>query len=84
MASSRQGPLISSLIVLVGVVLGYLYAGAQDPAAAVPTQPVLGPVDALKGAKVDTQFLQSDAFKTLRVYGELPVVPERGARNDPF
>jgi hypothetical protein len=84
MASSKQSPLISLLIVLVGVVLGYLYAGSQDPLLAVPAQPVLAPVDSLKGARVDTQFLSSDAFKSLRVYGELPVVPERGSRNDPF
>jgi hypothetical protein len=72
---------------LVGLVLGYVYASSSDPAAAVPAlEADLGTatVQALKGARIDTTLLKDDTFTSLRVFGSLPVKAEAGGKNNPF
>jgi hypothetical protein len=72
---------------LLGLVLGYLYAGASDPADAVPAlDPRFGlsSLQALQGARIDGALLEHEALTSLRVFGSLPVTPEAGGKSDPF
>lgn len=75
------------LIMVLGLVLGFLYNSQTDPASEVVPVPANLQLTSLKGLenlRIDYAALQSEAFKTLRVYGELPVRPEAGGKTNPF
>jgi hypothetical protein len=87
MAPIKQSPLILYLVMLLGLVLGFLYNSQSDPAASVPAVPAnlqLTTLRGLDGLKVDYTVLESDQFEQLRVFGELPVDPDGGGKENPF
>ena len=87
MAANQQSKLIIYLIMMLGLVLGYLYSTSSDPVAAVPTLDgkfQLTALQALKGAKIDKAIISSEAFTSLRVFGSLPVEPVTGGKTNPF
>ncbi len=87
MASAKQSPLILYLVMLLGLVLGYLYNSQSDPAAAVPGVPAnlqLTSLKGLDGLKIDYTVLESDQFQQLRVFGQIPVQVGSGGKENPF
>lgn len=87
MASGKQSGLILYLIMMLGLVLGFLYNNQTDPAASVPPIPnnfQLTSLKGLDGLKIDYTALESDQFKQLRVFGSLPVQPDTGGKTNPF
>jgi hypothetical protein len=87
MAQPQQSKLLLYLIMMLGLVLGYLYVGMDDPALAVPAllpELQVASVQSLQSAKVDDSILSSDGFKSLKVFGSLPVPTDAGGKSDPF
>jgi hypothetical protein len=87
MPSFKESPILLYLIVLLGVVLGYLYNSQANPAASVPPVPVkvqLTTLQPLANLKIDYSLLTSTQFQQLQVFGELPVRPQSGGRGNPF
>lgn len=83
----QQSKLLLYLIMLLGLVMGYLYSSQSDPAAVVPVLDVrlqLTSLVGLKTANIDTSILTNPAFSSLRVFGQLPVQPSGGGRDNPF
>jgi len=87
MVTAKQSPMLLYLIMLLGLVLGFLYNSQTDPASEVTPVPANLQLTSLKGLeslRIDYAALQSEAFKSLRVYGELPVQPAAGGKTNPF
>ena len=87
MASFKQSPTLLYLIILLGLVLGYLYNSQSDPAASVPAVPAQDQLTTLQpfsNLNIDYSLLTSTQFKQLQVFGELPVQPQTGGRSNPF
>lgn len=83
----QQSKLLLYLIMLLGLVMGYLYNSQTDPAAVVPVLNArlqLAPLAGLKNASIDDSILKDPAFSSLRVFGQLPVQPVGGGRDNPF
>jgi hypothetical protein len=83
----RQSPLVLYLIMILGFVMGFLYNSQTDPAADITPVDSRWQLSSLKGLdtlRVDYSVLQSAQFKALQVFGQLPVVPTGGGKNDPF
>lgn len=83
----KQSKLLLYLIMLLGLVMGYFYSNQGDPAAAVPVLDArlqLTSLVGLKNASIDTSILTNPAFSSLRVFGQLPVQPSGGGRDNPF
>lgn len=86
-SSFKQSPTLLYLIILLGVVLGYLYNSQTDPTASVPTVPPKDQLTTLQpftNLKIDYSLLTSNQFQQLKIFGELPVQPQAGGRSDPF
>lgn len=87
MAHSGQNKLLLYLIMLLGLVFGYVYAGSADPSSAVPplkNEYGMSTVQPLKEASIDKALIENDVFESLRVFGSLPVKPEAGGKDNPF
>jgi hypothetical protein len=87
MASVKQSPLLFYLIMLLGLVAGFLYNMQSDPAASVPPVPAALQLTSLRGLenlRIDYALLESEQFRQLQVYGELPVQTGTGGKDDPF
>jgi hypothetical protein len=87
MASPRQSQALYYLIMLLGLVGGFLYNSQRDPAADVTPVPPALQITSLRGLetlRIDYAVLESDQFRQLQVYGELPVDPGTGGKDDPF
>jgi hypothetical protein len=83
----KQSPLLLYLIMVLGLVLGFLYNSQTDPAAEVTPVPIdlqLTTLQSLDGLKIDYALLESEQFRQLRVFGQLPVDPNGGGKEDPF
>lgn len=75
------------LIMLLGVVFGFVYTSQSDPAAsvlAVPARFQLSTLRGLENLKIDYSLLTSDQFKQLRVFGSLLVQPQGNGTSNPF
>jgi hypothetical protein len=87
MATTQQSKLLVYLIMVLGLVLGFLYSTGSDPTAAVPPLEVgfqLSSMQSLQGARIDNSILTQAAFTSLRVFGSLPVEPGSGGKSNPF
>ncbi|HTP56813.1 MAG TPA: hypothetical protein VMJ72_00850 [Candidatus Paceibacterota bacterium] len=85
--SFKQSPVLLYLIILLGFVLGFLYTSQTDPTASVPVVPARDQLTTLQGLanlKIDYSLLTSSQFQQLQVFGELPVQPQGGGKDDPF
>lgn len=75
------------LIILLGFVVGFLYNSQSDPTASVPQVDARYQLTSLRGldrAHVDSAIMQTEQFKELRVFGQLPVRPTAGGKDNPF
>jgi len=87
MAGSRQSSLILYLIMVFGFALGWLYVGQSDQSALAPQVPAALQLTTLKqvqNLKIDFSILSDPQFRALRAYGELPVQPGAGGKENPF
>lgn len=87
MPSFKQSPTLLYLIILLGIVVGYLYNSQTDPSASVPPVPAKDQLTSLQpftNLKIDYSLLTSDQFRQLRIFGELPVQAQAGGKSDPF
>ncbi|HUO75714.1 MAG TPA: hypothetical protein VMU12_02250 [Candidatus Paceibacterota bacterium] len=87
MASFKQSPTLLYLIIVLGVVLGYLYNSQTNPADSVPPVPTKDQLTTLQpftNLNIDYSLLTSNQFQQLQVFGELPVQPQAGGRSNPF
>jgi hypothetical protein len=87
MAQSQQSKLLLYLIMMLGIVLGYLYSSSSDPTLSVPGLPPelqLSSLQPLEGARIDEAILSSEAFRSLKVFGSLPVLPTASGKENPF
>ncbi len=87
MTQLRESKLLVYLIIALGLVLGFLYGNSLDPAVNTPQLdgkylPVT--LQALRSARIDESLLSSEVFKSLRIFGSLPVVPATGGTTNPF
>lgn len=83
----QQSKLLLYLIILLGLVMGFLYSNQNDPTASVPTLDArlqLSTLAGLKNVKIDDSILTSAAFTSLKVFGQLPVQPSGSGRDNPF
>ncbi len=83
----KQSPLIPLVIMLAGCALGFVYANGLDPQAVVPPIPAAFELASLRGLDtlhIDYSVLANEQFKSLRVFGQLPVQPQSGGNSDPF
>lgn len=83
----QQGKLIVYLIMILGLVLGFLYTSGSDPTASVPALDLDLQVAALQGlqdAHIDDTIRTADTFTSLQVFGSLPVQTTAGGKSDPF
>lgn len=87
MASTSQTRLILYLIVLLGLVGGFLYNGQFDPRDVVPPIPEeidLVGLNAFGSLKVNYTVLQNEGYQNLRIFGELPVPTTAPGKANPF
>lgn len=87
MPTAKENKLLVYLIILLGLVMGFLYSNGSDPTADVPPLDIklqTGSLQGLRGARIDDSILTSEAFKALRVFGSLPVEAGTGGKNNPF
>lgn len=82
-----QSKLLLYLIMLLGLVMGYLSNSQSDPTTVVPvldSRLQLTSLAALKSVSIDDSILKDAGFSSLRVFGELPVRSSGGGRDNPF
>jgi len=87
MATAQQSKLLLYLIMLLGLVMGFLYTSGSDPAANVPILELelqTAAMQSLRDVRIDESILTTEAFTALRVFGSLPVQPAAGGSTDPF
>lgn len=84
---SSQSSIIIYPIILIGFVAGFLYNSNLDPAARVPVidqKFQLASMQGLKNIVINDAILQSEQFKSLKVFGQMPVQTTSGGKNNPF
>lgn len=75
------------MVMLLGLLMGFLYSTSNDPAANVPLLDVkyqTTSLQSLRAAKIDEAIINSETFKSLRIFGSLPVIPAAGVKSNPF
>lgn len=91
--SSQNGSenLYVVLIIIFGVVLGYIFYSSQlfSIEVSAPASEVTRPDDAETVTKLESVFLDFSIFdnvifKELKIFGEIPVTPGITGKNDPF
>ncbi|HZZ99210.1 MAG TPA: hypothetical protein VFK07_00675 [Candidatus Paceibacterota bacterium] len=89
MATNKQNIfLYAALLVIVGLVAGYLgYQQFSKPAeAAVPPPPVSNKdtLQSFQNLKINFSLFDSAAYKSLQIFGEMPVNPGSTGKKDIF
>lgn len=81
----RSNLMITILVAVIGMAAGYFVYQSMGAYAVTPA-PAAGAeaFTQLKGLTTDFSVLQDDRFRTLQVFGELPVNPGIGGKNDLF
>jgi hypothetical protein len=75
------------LIILLGLVAGYLYQSQIDPSADVPPVELKLQASSMQGLEdltIDFSILSDPRISSLRVFGELPVRPSGEGTDNPF
>ncbi len=87
MITQRQDKLLVYLIMILGLLLGFLYSNGSDPMQNVPVLDLklqTNALQSLRSISIDTKVLENSVFKSLRVFGSLPVQPTIGGTSNPF
>ena len=87
MATASQSKLILYLIILLGLVGGFLYSNQFDPTEKVLPQPDginAADLNAFGSLKVNYTVLQNEGYQELRIFGELPVPTTAPGKSNPF
>lgn len=86
-ASNRQTKLIILLIIFLGFVAGYIYysrfTGSSTDIAPLADDSK-DTLRQFKDLRFDFQVFNSPSLKTLKVFGEAPVIPDKTGRINPF
>ncbi len=82
----NQSRIISLLIILVGLVGGYVYYSNSysEELFPLPVNIQKSTLQLFKEMVIDFSILDDSVFRSLRVYGELPVTPGVSGKSDPF
>lgn len=87
MANQSQTKLILYLIILLGLVGGFLFNGQSDPNEAVAPQPQdisSSGLNVFSSLEVNYTFLQDERFIDLRIFGEFPIPTSAPGKSNPF
>ena len=82
-----QSRLIVGLVIIVGLVGGFLYSSQLDPTAAVPPLPSNVNVQSLapyKTLHIDFTVLNNPRYQELRIIGQNPVPTTAPGKSNPF
>ncbi|HXV26803.1 MAG TPA: hypothetical protein VD862_02170 [Candidatus Paceibacterota bacterium] len=82
-----QNRLIVGLVIIVGLVGGYLYTSQLDPTAAVPPLPSNVDPQSLapyKTLRIDFSVLNNPQYQQLRIIGQFPVPTTAPGKSNPF
>ena len=82
-----QNRLIVGLVIVVGLVGGYLYSSQLDPTAAVPPLPSnvnSQSLAAFKTLHIDFSVLNNPQYQKLRIIGQYPVPSAAPGKSNPF
>ncbi|MDP2647897.1 MAG: hypothetical protein Q8P35_01485 [Candidatus Yanofskybacteria bacterium] len=83
--SRKQNNLILYLIVVLGLVGGYVYHSQFGSSFSMPElPPAAKEIQDLKNLNVDFGALDDDKYHSLQVYGDLPVIPGISGKRDLF
>lgn len=85
--ATQQNKLILYLIILLGLVGGYLYNAQFDPIEVVPALPAgITPagLSTFRTLQIDYSVLQNPEFGSLRIFGEFPVPTSAPGKSNPF
>lgn len=85
--ATQQSKLILYLIILVGLIGGYMYNVQFDPQDVVPELPLgisQAALSTLGSLKIDYRVLQNPDFENLRIFGEFPVPTSAPGKRNPF
>jgi hypothetical protein len=84
----RQSKMLLYLIILVGLVGGYMYYSYSGASEVVVPQVQKagrkGDLAKFENMKIDFDFLNEQSYKSLQIYGELPVNPGTPGRQNIF
>ncbi len=87
MATPQSSKILLYVIMMFGFIMGYLYNMQSDPMAAVPVLEnrfQLTSMKSLESARIDESVFSSEQYKSLRVFGSLPVQAGGGGKDNPF
>ncbi len=87
MATNRENKLLIYLIMILGFVMGFLYSTGSDATANIePLELELqtAALQSLRTARIDESIVNSEVFKSLQVFGSLPVDSATGGKSNPF
>lgn len=83
--TQRSNLMITILVAVVGMAAGYFIYRSMGAYAVTPAPAAGAEAFAqLKGLTTDFSVLQDERFRSLQVFGELPVNPGIGGKNDLF
>ncbi len=86
-ASNRQTRLIMILIIFLGFVVGYFYYNSftnSNIGIKSISEDSKDTLSQFKDLKFDFQVFNSPSLKTLKIFGEVPVVPDKTGKINPF
>jgi len=83
--TQRSNIMITVLVAVLGMAAGYFVYRSMGAYTVIPA-PAAGAeaFTQLKGLTTDFSVLQDERFRSLQVFGELPVSPGIGGKNDLF
>ncbi len=87
MPTTKPSRILLYVIMLFGFIMGYLYTMQSDPVAAVPVLDnrfLLTSLRNLESARIDQSVFSSEQYKSLRIFGSLPVQAGSGGKDNPF
>jgi hypothetical protein len=82
----RQGILLILLIISVGFVAGYIYYSQFAPGTVVPVSSSGGDegIKKYKDLDIDFKVLDNQEYKSLKIFGDAPVVPDSSGKKNFF
>lgn len=81
-ARPRQNKLLLYFIILLGLVGGYIFYSSSVPGSI--EAPKSSDLDRLKNAKIDFAILNNEKYRSLKIFGEMPVNPGSTGKPDLF